>query len=181
MDRVRQLRRHWRRGAGFTLVELILVIVVVGIMAGVAAPRFFDRKGFDAASYAAQLKTLLRYAQKTAIAQGRPVYVKVTSGGVTLAFDVLYVLGVTAPGGQNSATAATLAFCSGSTRACEAVPAGLTLSGGINFYFDATGKPFMTTDVSPTLTSTFSTLNMTLSGDGSTRTITVNGETGYVR
>jgi len=173
---------HIRRSIGFTLVELIMVIVVVAIMAGVAAPRFFDRKGFDAASYAAQLKTTLRFAQKTAIAQGRTVYVKITSGGISLSFDAFSLLSVTAPGGQNSGTAATLAFCGGSTtRACEGVPAGLTLSGGITFYFDATGKPFMTTDTPPTLSSTFSTLNMTLTGDGSTRTITVNAETGYVR
>jgi len=39
------------RKAGFTLVELIVVIVLVGIVALIAAPRFFSQPVFDAARF----------------------------------------------------------------------------------------------------------------------------------
>ena len=32
---------------GFTIVELIMVIVILGIISAVAVPRYFDRKVFD--------------------------------------------------------------------------------------------------------------------------------------
>jgi MSHA pilin protein MshA len=39
------MRRATRSGAGFTLVELMAVVVILAILAGVALPKFFDYKG----------------------------------------------------------------------------------------------------------------------------------------
>ncbi|QTF55827.1 pilus assembly FimT family protein [Stutzerimonas frequens] len=55
---------------GFTIVELIMVIVILGIISAVAAPRFFDRKVFDERFYFEEALSTIRYAQKLAVASG---------------------------------------------------------------------------------------------------------------
>ena len=73
------------RGRGFTLVELIAVMVVVGILAVAALPRFFDRNVFEARGFLDETRALLRYAQKTAVSQRRTVCVAFAAGGEILA------------------------------------------------------------------------------------------------
>ena len=68
---------------GFTLVELILVIVLMGILAIYAAPRF-NSSDFNARGFHDQTLALLRYAQKSAVAQRRTVCVAFTSTTVSL-------------------------------------------------------------------------------------------------
>lgn len=60
---------------GFTLVELIMTMVIIGILAAVVAPRFFDNNVFQSRGFADQVQATLRYAQKIAIAQRRNVCV----------------------------------------------------------------------------------------------------------
>ena len=66
---------------GYTLVELALVIVILGILASFAAPRFFDRAAFADRGYADALAGALRAAQKSAVATGCPVRVTVDATG----------------------------------------------------------------------------------------------------
>ena len=54
---------------GFTMVELILVIVIAGILATVAVPRLVGRNSFDTRGFADQLAATVRFAQKLAVAQ----------------------------------------------------------------------------------------------------------------
>lgn len=56
---------------GFTLVELITIMVIVGILAVAALPRFLDKDVFQSRGAADQVKSALRYGQKVAIAQHR--------------------------------------------------------------------------------------------------------------
>ena len=60
---------------GFTLIELIVTLIVVGIIAVTAIPRFANKADFDARGFYDGTLSILRYAQKSAVAQRRTVCV----------------------------------------------------------------------------------------------------------
>jgi MSHA pilin protein MshC len=172
---------------GFTIIELIAVMILIGIVGAVAASRFFDRKTFDAANFADQTRTMLRYAQKVAIAQNREVYVRLDSSSVALCFNAVCgaAYRVKASAGSNSGSAATVASCSAdSSWACEAMPTGISYTVAPNtvtmFYYDKLGRPCAQSDVPPAVVSNFVQTTVSVSGDGGTHDIIVEPETGYV-
>jgi MSHA pilin protein MshC len=124
---------------GFTLVELITVMVIIGILSVAAIPRFFDRTAYDTRAFYDRTISTLRYAQKLAIAQRRFVCVGITGSVITLTYDA------TPPG-----PAHTAATCPGSALtnpATGATPYTLAATGGVTvtspvaiFSFDALGS-----------------------------------------
>lgn len=68
---------------GFTLVELITILMIIGILAVAAIPRFTGNDAFQERGAADQVRAALRYGQKAAIAQHGPVSVKISSASAS--------------------------------------------------------------------------------------------------
>ncbi len=142
---------------GFTLVELIGVIAIAGILAAVAAPRFFNTATFASRGYYDAASGFLRYAQKLAIARHGNVAVLVGADGLTLCRVT------TAP----CPAADQIAGPDGTQPFQVLLPNGVSQSGNVaSFSFDAQGRPN-------------SGVTLSIGGD-QTRTLTVEAETGYV-
>ena len=72
------------REAGFTIVELVLVIAIIAILAAVAAPRFLAIGAMKADLYQSEVLAAVRYAQRLAVASGCGVQFQVTASSYTL-------------------------------------------------------------------------------------------------
>ena len=70
-----------RPQSGFTLVELITCIVIIGVLAAVAGPRFLDSQPYQQRGYVDEVENAIRYAQRVAVASGCPVAFSVDASG----------------------------------------------------------------------------------------------------
>lgn len=75
--------KRFKNQQGFTLTELVTIIVILGILSVAVLPRFFTVSEFEDRGSADQVKALLHFAQKTAIAQHRNVSVAISGGAAS--------------------------------------------------------------------------------------------------
>lgn len=148
---------HARQHRGFTLVELIMTMIIIGIIAVVAMPRFADRLSFETRGFVDQTVATLQYARKMAVASGRNVCVSASSGGDTLTMTM-----ATARGGAGVCSSAV-----SNPAASWRTYSGVTYGSALNTTFGGDG--WATATVAP---------HFTVVGD-STYTVIVES-TGYV-
>ncbi|MGZ8174110.1 MULTISPECIES: prepilin-type N-terminal cleavage/methylation domain-containing protein [Methylobacter] len=121
-----------KRCKGFTMIELILLIVILGILSATVSSRL-NFAGHNASGYAEIIKSSIRLAQKLAIAK------RATSVSVTFSvnpFGGCTVNGVQVTGEQ-----------------CDPLPNGVAVNGLGTVTFDGLGRP---TNVAATTTITVS-------------------------
>lgn len=147
--------------AGFTLVELVVVLVVLGLLAAVAVPRWFDAGVFEERAWFDELGSALRYARVVAIGSGCPVRVTLTSTSYAL-HQQNAAAGHCDP--ADSAWPVTVVLVDGEP-ATGTAPAGVVQGPATTFVIDAAGRTSLAADLLVSV---------------NTRTFTVHAGSGYV-
>ncbi len=168
---------HLSYTRGFTLVELVVTLIVVGILASVAVPRLMGRQGFESRGYFDAAVGALRYAQKLAISQRRNVFAGVTATTVTLCYSSTFPCA-----GANQVldpVTGSTGFTVDAQRGDPVITPAITVTPATVFGFNPLGQPITAAGAVQGASLIFNFAPVEV-GDV-VRELTVEQQTGYVR
>ena len=130
---MRQLGFQTKKAQGFTFVELVAVLLVVGIVAGVSIGPLIESRAFDGKRALDSLLSVTRSTQQTALVQSS-VILKIETTGVSVVFSEV-ISGATGttrsfPANEVAITAGSV----GSGTTCGSISSTITLN------FDSAGE-----------------------------------------
>ncbi len=152
-----------QKPTGFTLIELVVVLLLIGVLMAVGMPRFFNQLTFLEWGFSDEVAEALRFSQKMAVATGCDTQMAITANSYQMNQRVncnsgTFTQSVQVPGGGTTGYAGT-------------APNGVTLTA-INIYFDSLGRPRNSATNALLTASTAITIG--------SRSVTIEPETGYV-
>lgn len=136
-------RRHRGRrvpwtNSGYTLVELVAVMVILGVLAVAALPRFTGVRVFAERGFFEEALAAVRYARKLAVASGCNIEVRVDAAARTLRVGRYGAAGDCT---DRSVPAVPVRWPGEDRAMVLNAPDAVVFSADRAFYFDAIGRP----------------------------------------
>jgi MSHA pilin protein MshC len=146
---------------GFTIVELVVIIVLISVVSAIALPRLFNQSAAEEAGFHLDLLSALRYAQKNAIATGCDV--QATISAATRSYVLNYRSGGSNTSCGSGAFADPVPHPQGQGNFAGTASTNVTISNDLTVVYSSSGSP-----------SSGGTVSV------GSKTITVEPLTGYV-
>jgi MSHA pilin protein MshC len=169
---------------GFTLIELVIILVLIGIIALFVAPRMLDVTSTKASVFADKLRADIRTARNLAMTENRRYRVFFNGAGLAPAAGYAVARDSSALGNCGSFAAAPDPALTGNLIVTLNAGdyAGITVAPAVNcLEYDALGRPYDCSASPATCSTTSAGMIISVNANGNpVETVTVTPQTGAV-